>query len=62
LEGKKFFIDLLFALVIGILLTAVFALLFDVCGLWDVWWVFLLVVFLGAWAGGLSNFGFISNP
>ena len=48
-----FFIDLLFALIIGLLLTALFALLFDTRGPWDVLWVFLLIVVLGAWVGGL---------
>lgn len=48
-----FFIDLLFALVIGLLLTALFALLFNTRGPWEVIWVFLLIIVLGAWVGGL---------
>jgi len=48
-----FLVDLLVALAIALLLTAIFTAGFRNRGPWDVWWVFLLVVFLGAWAGGL---------
>lgn len=48
-----FFIDLLFALVIALLLTAVFAAGFRRRGPWGIWWIFLLVIFLAAWAGGV---------
>jgi len=48
-----FLVDLLFALAVSLLLTAIFAAGFRNRGPWDAWWVFLLVVFLGTWAGGL---------
>jgi hypothetical protein len=48
-----FLVDLLFALVVALLLTAVFSLGFRNPGPWGVWWVFLLVIFLAAWAGGV---------
>jgi len=48
-----FFVDLLFALAVALLLTAIFTAGFRNRGPWDVWWVFLLVVFLATWAGGL---------
>jgi hypothetical protein len=48
-----FFADFLFALVIGLLLTMVFVALFDTRGPWDIWWIFLLLVFMAAWAGGV---------
>jgi hypothetical protein len=48
-----FFVDFLFAMVIGLLLTTLFAAIFDTRGPWDIWWVFLLLVFLAAWVGGV---------
>jgi len=48
-----FFVDLLFALAVALLLTAIFAAGFRNRGPWAAWWVFLLVVFLAAWAGGV---------
>lgn len=48
-----FFVDLLFALVVALLLTAVFFAGFRRPGPWGIWWIFLLVVFLAAWAGGV---------
>ena len=48
-----FFVDLLFALIIGLLLSVLFTLLFDARGPWDIFWVFLLIVVLGSWVGGL---------
>ena len=48
-----FFADFLFALAIGLLFTVVFAALFRNRGPWGLWWVFLLIVLLGAWAGGV---------
>jgi hypothetical protein len=52
--GKDMFlVDLLLALAVALLLTAIFAGGFRNRGPWDAWWVFLLVVFLATWAGGL---------
>jgi hypothetical protein len=48
-----FFVDLFVALIIGFLFTMIFAVLFESRGPWEVWWVFLLIVVLGAWVGGL---------
>ena len=48
-----FLVDLLFALVVALVLTAIFAAVFRTTGPWNVWWIFALVVFLAAWAGGL---------
>lgn len=48
-----FFIDLLFALAVALLLTLIFAAILGTRGPWASVWVFLLVVFLAAWAGGL---------
>ena len=48
-----FFVDLLFALLIGLLLSVLFTLIFDARGPWDIFWVFLLLVVLGSWVGGL---------
>jgi hypothetical protein len=48
-----FFVDFSFALVVGLLLTALFAAIFDARGPWDIWWAFLLIVFLAAWVGGV---------
>ena len=52
-------IDFLVALLIGLIFTTLFALLFDNRGPWDIWWVFLLVILLGAWMGGnwITPFG-----
>jgi len=54
-----FFIDLLVALVVALLMTAIFVAGFRSRGPWGVWWVFLLVVFMAAWAGGawITPFG-----
>lgn len=51
--------DLLIALAIGLLLTAIFSAALGNRGPWGLWWVFLLVVFLTAWAGGawITPFG-----
>lgn len=48
-----FLYEALFALVVGLVLTLVFIGLFRSRGPWPIWWAFLLVVFLGAWAGGI---------
>lgn len=48
-----FFLDLLAAFVIALLLTVIFVTLFRAPGPWGAWWLFLLIVFLAAWAGGL---------
>lgn len=48
-----FLVDLIAALVIGGLLTWLFVSLFDRPGPWGIGWVFLLIVVLGAWVGGL---------
>lgn len=48
-----FLIDLLFALAVALLLTAIFAVLFRTTGPWSSFWIFLVVVFLAAWVGGL---------
>lgn len=48
-----FFADFLFALAIGLLLTALFGTLFRTHGPGAAWWTFLLIVFLAAWVGGL---------
>jgi hypothetical protein len=47
------FVDLLVALLVGIVLTIVFAALFRNTGPWGAWWAFLLIVVLATWAGGL---------
>lgn len=46
------FIHLLFALIIGLLLAAIFAGVSRRRG-WDLFWMFFLIVFLGSWAGGV---------
>jgi hypothetical protein len=48
-----FFADFLFALAIGLLLTALFGAAFRIRGPGAAWWTFLLIVFLAAWAGRL---------
>ncbi|MGC9357561.1 MAG: hypothetical protein ACP5GX_06840 [Anaerolineae bacterium] len=48
-----FLIDFLFALAVALLLTAIFAVLFRTTGPWSSFWIFLAVIFLAAWAGGL---------
>jgi uncharacterized membrane protein len=48
-----FLVDLLFALVMALLFTMVFAVGFRRPGPWSSVLVFFLVVFLAAWAGGL---------
>ncbi len=54
-----FFIDILVALAIAVLLTALFVAVFRTTGPWAGFWIFLLVVFLASWAGGvwLTPFG-----
>lgn len=54
-----FFLDLLFALVIAILLTALFGLLFRRMAMGTGLLLFFLVLFLASWAGGvwLTPFG-----
>jgi hypothetical protein len=48
-----FLVDVLFALVFALLLTGIFTATFRRRGPWDIWWGFLLVIFLGIWAAGL---------
>jgi len=48
-----FFVDLLVALAVGLLLTVIFGALFRNQGPWGIWWVFLILIFLVAWAGGV---------
>jgi len=48
-----FFLDMVFALVIALLFTAIFTAGFRSRGPWGAWWVFLLVLFLATWAGGI---------
>jgi hypothetical protein len=47
-----FFIDLLFALAVGLLLTAILSAAVGARGPWGAWWVFPLIVFPAVWAGG----------
>lgn len=46
-------LDFVFAFVVAIALTIVFAGVFRSIGPWALWWLFLVLVFLAAWAGGL---------
>lgn len=48
-----FILDLLIALVIGFLLVLLFSALFRNSTPWGSFWIFLLVVFLVTWAGGI---------
>lgn len=48
-----FFVDLLLALAVAFVLSAIFSAAFHTRGPWGIWWVFLLVIFLVTWAGGL---------
>ena len=48
-----FFVDLLLALAVALLLSAIFSAVFHTRGPWGIWWIFLLVIFLATWAGGL---------
>jgi hypothetical protein len=48
-----FFVDLLVAFIVAVVLTVIFATVFRNTGPWGIWWVFLLVVLLATWAGGL---------
>ena len=48
-----FLIDLLFALMMALALTGIFTATVKRRGPWELWWGFLLVIFLGIWAGGL---------
>ncbi len=54
-----FLAELLFALLMAFLFTLIFAIGLRKTGPWASMWVFFLVVFLAAWAGGLwiSPFG-----
>jgi hypothetical protein len=45
--------ELLFAFFMALLFTLVFTLGFKRPGPWSAWWVFFLIIFLAAWAGGL---------
>ncbi len=45
--------DILFAMVVAVGLTLIFAKLLRNVGPWALWWMFLLLVFLAAWAGGV---------
>lgn len=48
-----FFVDLLFVMVFALLLTLIFVAVLRYSGPWGFWWAFLLLIFLGIWAGGL---------
>lgn len=48
-----FLFDLLAALVVAVLFTVIFSLLFRNSGPWAIGWIFLLVIFLATWAGGV---------
>jgi len=48
-----FLLDLLIAFVLALLITGVLSAAFDNRGPWGLWWVFLLVLVLATWAGGL---------
>lgn len=48
-----FFIDLLLALVVALVVSSIFAFGFRRRGLWPRFWLFFLVVFLFTWAGGI---------
>jgi len=47
------FIDLLVATAIGLIITTIFAAIFKRRGPWASMWLFLLLVLLASWAGGL---------
>jgi hypothetical protein len=48
-----FWIDLLLALIVGVVLTLVFVFVVRRRGPWESTLLFFILVFLGAWAGGL---------
>jgi hypothetical protein len=52
-EDMLFLLDLIAALIIGFLLVALFSALFRNQVPWGSFWIFLLIVFLVTWAGGL---------
>jgi len=58
-KHTMFFVDLLLALVVALVLSAIFSAAFRIRGPWGIWWIFLLVIFLATWAGGvwLTPFG-----
>ena len=45
--------DLIFALVIGLVFTAIFSLIFRRTGPWASFFVFFVIISLAAWAGGV---------
>ncbi len=45
--------EILFALGLALLFTAIFTLGFKRIGPWAVWWIFFLIIFMTAWAGSL---------
>lgn len=48
-----FFIDLFAAIIVGLLLTVIFSLIFKRAGPWDSAFLFFIIVFLGTWSIGL---------
>ena len=48
-----FWIDLFIALIVAVILTLVFVFVVRRRGPWESTFLFFVVVFLGAWAGGL---------
>lgn len=48
-----FFIDLLLALVVALVISSIFAFGFRRRGLWPRFWLIFLVIFLFTWAGGI---------
>ena len=48
-----FWIDVLIALAVGIILTTIFSMVIGRTGPWDNIFLFFIIIFLGAWAGGL---------
>jgi hypothetical protein len=48
-----FFIDLLFALVVALVVSSVFAFGFRRRGIWPRFWLLFLVILLFTWAGGI---------
>ncbi|MCF8052069.1 MAG: hypothetical protein K9L59_12580 [Desulfobacterales bacterium] len=48
-----FFVDLIFALIIAVLMVALFAILFQIRGPWNSLLWFFVIVLLATWAGGV---------
>jgi hypothetical protein len=48
-----FWIDLLVALLVGLILTALFSIVIGRTGPWNSLILFFIIIFLGTWAGGL---------